>query len=211
MSSGRPGREASAPPVTLCEVIEEGSKAAPPPRSLVLRLKPKSAVRWEEGTVDNEGCGRKSSKRKCAAADRPSHRLPPPLFSRQTTDRRLTPFNFTSFLLPFQAAAFSTDERLSMRVIQTRATQTSRRQSARRRRAVLRPSSVTTSGTMPRAHRTLPSGAGSYNEESKTYSISLQSYRPVLLRHYPRGLRPSPRTCVLHSCGLRGATSSLGI
>jgi hypothetical protein len=64
---------------------------------------------------------------------------------------------------------------------------------------------------MPRAHRILPSGAGSYNEESKTDSLYLQSYPPVLLRYYPRGLRPSPRTCMLHSCGLRGATSSLGI
>ncbi|XP_066332275.1 protein phosphatase 1 regulatory subunit INH3-like [Miscanthus floridulus] len=43
------------------------SAPAPAPESVVLRLKrwAKKKVSWKEGTVDNEGLGRKSSKKCC--------------------------------------------------------------------------------------------------------------------------------------------------
>ena len=39
--------------------------AATEPETLRLTLRQRPTVRWEEGTVDNEGMGRKSSKRCC--------------------------------------------------------------------------------------------------------------------------------------------------
>ncbi|CAL5017933.1 unnamed protein product [Urochloa decumbens] len=64
-----PPQSSSAGSVTVT-VDPSPSSSAPPPapaEAVVLRLKrrAKKKVSWKEGTVDNEGLGRKSSKKCC--------------------------------------------------------------------------------------------------------------------------------------------------
>lgn len=59
---------AGNPPAAQAEGEQpaEGAAAAPAP-VLTLRLRPRPSVTWSADVINNEGMGKKSSKRECAA------------------------------------------------------------------------------------------------------------------------------------------------
>jgi len=130
---GNEGRQTASGGGTQTQVLCEsvGQSTAPPSLVLKLKSKKKASVTWEEGTVNNENCGRKSSKRKATLFSSILSHLGRPLLP--TLDYNLFPrANAYDFpLLSVQGVAYTTRARRLQRAIRMRAIRTLRKQRRR--------------------------------------------------------------------------------